>query len=344
MSDLLDRVEKLGWSIEGLLPDNSDIRRTSGGVHISPCPVCGHNGCFVLFNGGKRWWCFSSSHSGGGDVINLYADIHAVNVSDASKQMLGLSVTQFQKHFKPMRDRINAEMSKAKSKQKRVITTKEFTDYLGNVSDKKHLQTYSRALMWGFDSTVMHDVGIMQDYRGRSGFVMADTDKDGNCTGPWSIKYADNMSPKSRTHVKKFGLGVGAFRLNSHKGLYNAVFDRGTEIVICGGMKDLLSVRMLGYQAVGLDGEGCLTSDVVALAEYCRAPVVFFLDADEPGQKATMKHIEKLSPTVKFLSSVKHKDHWWPLGKDVTDYRCNGVRDREIRAAIADACYAAKQK
>jgi hypothetical protein len=191
---------------------------------------------------------------------------------------------------------------------------------------------YKTALLWGVDKSVMYDVGLMKDRDDRWGFVMADTGTDGLCRGPWSIKYLDSQTPKSRTYVKKFGLGVGVLR--GHAG-YRV--KRHEPLIITAGMKDLLSVRMLGYQTVGLDGEGHMPHEVVCLAKYMKGPVIFFLDADEPGQVATKKHYDRLMAAGVETGNVKHHPQWAAFGKDVTDYRVNGLHDTEIRKAIYGA-------
>jgi len=53
--------------------------------HVNPCPVCGHNECFHVYNSDKKWFCFSNEHNSGGSVIDLVLEYkNFQNVEEAA--------------------------------------------------------------------------------------------------------------------------------------------------------------------------------------------------------------------------------------------------------------------
>ena len=62
--------------------ENTTQSRMHGG-HINPCPICSHNDCFSIDPTGAQWYCHSSAHGSGGDIITYLEELHHIEPREA---------------------------------------------------------------------------------------------------------------------------------------------------------------------------------------------------------------------------------------------------------------------
>lgn len=309
---LLDYIQSTGKKIKSL----------GGGTYgVNPCPICGHNDSFRVYDATNSYNCFSEDK--GGDILNYMQDVEGLTFIEAKEKLYKITNTPLAE-YKPKENKASTKPRETTPKQ----TPQEIENINKIVMQEFNKKAHTDELIKYLNNRNISKNAIDKYHL----FISEDIDKQ---TKRLYVPIIENG--KAIAYIGR-ALEVNAkLRYRNSKGTIQPLnldylkhkleAEENNAIYICEGVFDAISIEEQGKKAISLNSTQNKTKLLEAIKENMSTAkdylFIIATDNDEAGQKVKSElqtELNKINIRNTYLEIPKEY-------KDVNEWYCSVQRE-----------------
>ena len=309
---LLDYIQNTGKKIKNL----------GGGTYgVNPCPICGHNDSFRIYDRTNSYNCFSEGK--GGDILNYMQDVEHLTFIEAKEKLYNITHTLLTE-YKPKENKDTIKQRATTPKQ----TPQEIETINSLVMKEYNKGNYKEELIKYLNSRNISKDAIEKYHL----FISEDIDKQSKRLYIPIIENSKAVAYIGRALEKNAKLryrnSKGTIQpLNLEYLKQKPVAEESNVIYICEGVFDAISIEEQNKKAISLNSTQNKTKLLEAIKENIEIAkdylYIIASDNDEAGQRVKeelQNEFNKMNIRNTYLEIPKEY-------KDVNEWYCSVQRE-----------------